>query len=339
RTLRHYSSPVAAHVLGYVGEVNKQTIERDEYYRMGDYIGISGIEKTYEEILRGSKGQKHYMVDVHNRVTGEWQGGRFDKAPELGTDIVLTLDSELQEYGEKLMEGFSGSVVALEPSTGEILCMLSAPDYPPDLLVGRGLRRNFNLLSSDTLNPLFNRAVAASYPPGSTFKVVNGLIGLQEKVLFPENEFYCDFGYYYRGIHVGCHNHYSPLDLREAIQNSCNAYFCNVLRRILEDPKYSRTDSAFNHWRNHVTSFGFGNRLNSDIPGELKGLVPTPSYYDRYYGVGRWNFLTVISLAIGQGELGITPLQMANMTAAIANRGYYITPHVLKEIRSGEEIP
>jgi penicillin-binding protein 2 len=339
RTLRRYSRPLAAHLLGYVGEVDKKTIEQDEYYRMGDYIGISGIEKTYEKLLRGSKGQKNYMVDVHNRVTGDWQGGRFDKAPELGTDIVLSIDSDLQEYGEKLMRGFSGSVVAIEPGTGEILCMLSAPDYPTDLLVGRGLRSNFNQLSSDTLKPLFNRAVAASYPPGSTFKVVNGLIGLQEKVLFPQNEFYCDLGYYYRGIRVGCHNHYSPLDLREAIQNSCNAYFCNVLRRILEDPKYNRTDSAFNNWRKHVASFGFGSRLNSDIPGELNGLVPTPSYYDRYYGVGRWNFLTVISLAIGQGELGITPLQMANMTSAIANRGYYITPHILKEIRSGEEIP
>jgi penicillin-binding protein 2 len=236
------------------------------------------------------------------------------------------------------MDGLSGSIVAIEPSSGEILTMVSAPNYPPDLLVGRGLRNNFNKLSGDTLKPLFNRAVAASYPPGSIFKIVNGLIGLQEQVLFPSNEFYCDNGYYYRGIHVGCHNHYSPLDLRGAIQNSCNAYFCNVLRRILEDDKYFRTDSAFSNWKRHVNSFGFGSRLHSDIPGELKGLVPSPSYYDRYYGVGRWNFLTVISLAIGQGELGITPLQMANMSAAIANRGYYVTPHILKEIRSGEEI-
>ncbi len=339
RTLRRYSRPVASHVLGYVGEVNRKKIEEDKYYKMGDYIGISGIEKTYEDILRGRKGQKNYMVDVHNRITGNWEGGRFDQAPELGTDIVITLDTDLQEYGEFLMKGFSGSIVALEPSSGEILAMVSAPSYSPDLLVGRGLRRNFNKLSGDTLNPLFNRAVAASYPPGSTFKVINGLIGLQEQVLYPANEFYCDFGYYYRGIHVGCHNHYSPLDLRGAIQNSCNAYFCNVFRRILEDKKYYRTDSAFSNWRRHVASFGFGSRLNSDIPGELRGLVPNPSYYDRYYGVGHWNFLTVISLAIGQGELGITPMQMANMSATIANRGYYITPHILKEIRSGEEIP
>lgn len=338
RTLRRYSDPIAAHVLGYVGEVDKKTIERDEYYKMGDYIGISGIEKTYEDILRGTKGKKNYMVDVHSRITGEWEGGRFDEATELGRDIVITLDSDLQEYGEKLMDGFSGSIVALEPSTGEVLTLVSAPNYPPGLLVGRGLGRNFRMLSGDTLNPLFNRAVAASYPPGSTFKVINGLIGLQEDVLHPSNEFYCDFGYYYRGIHVGCHNHYSPLDLVGSIQNSCNAYFCNVFRKIMEDPEFERTDSAFSSWRRHVTSFGFGSRLNSDIPGELRGLVPDPSYYNHYYGIGHWNFLTVISLAIGQGELGITPLQMANMTAAIANRGSYYTPHILKEIRSGEPI-
>ncbi|MFW5644363.1 MAG: penicillin-binding protein 2 [Bacteroidota bacterium] len=338
RTLRRYSRPIAAHVLGYVGEVSKGTIEKDMYYKMGDYIGISGIEKTYEKILRGKKGKKNYMVDVHSRVTGEWESGRYDQASELGKDIVITIDSDLQEYGEKLMKGFSGSIVALEPSSGEILSMVSVPNYSPGLLVGRGLRRNFRMLSADTLNPIFNRAVAASYPPGSTFKIINGLIALQEDVLHPSHEFYCDFGYYYRGIFVGCHDHLSPLDLEGSIQNSCNAYFCNVFRRIMEDPEFGRTDSAFNNWRRHVASFGFGNRLNSDIPGDLKGFVPDPSYYNLYYGAGRWNFLTVISLSIGQGELGITPLQMANMTAAIANRGSYYTPHILKEIRSGEQI-
>jgi len=338
RTLRLYSRPVAAHLLGYVGEVDQKKIDEDEYYKMGDYIGISGLEKTYEEILRGEKGQKNYMVDVHNRITGDWQGGRYNKPPKLGTDIVISLDSELQEYGEYLMEGFSGSIVAIEPASGEILTMVSTPDYDPGLLVGRGLRENFRQLSVDSLKPLFNRAVSASYPPGSTFKIINGLIALQEDVLVPSNEFYCDFGYYYRGIHVGCHNHYSPLDLREGIQNSCNAYFCNVFRRIMEDRDFTRTDSAFNNWKRYVNSFGFGSRFNTDIPGELKGLVPNSAYYDRYYGVGRWNFLTVISLSIGQGELGMTPLQMANMTAALANRGYYITPHLLKEIRSGDPV-
>ena len=338
RTLRKYSKNIAAHVLGYVGEVNPKQVEDNNYYASGDYIGISGVEKTYENILRGVKGHSYYMVDVHNRVTGPWENGRYDQKPVLGTDINLTLDADLQEYGEKLMKRFSGSIVAIEPGTGEILSLVSAPSYPPDLLVGRGLRTNFNLLARDTLNPVFNRAVAASYPPGSIFKIINGIIGLQEKVITPETEYYCDLGYYNRGIHVGCHMHDSPLDFREGIQNSCNAYFCNVLSKILEDKKYGRTDTAFRHWKNHLNSFGFGSRLGSDLAGELKGLVPTPEYYNRYYGVGHWNYLTVISLAIGQGELGITPLQMANMTSAIANRGYYYTPHVLKSTADGETL-
>ncbi len=333
RTLRRYSRDIAAHLLGYVGEVDRNMIEKNSYYKMGDYIGISGIEKTYEDLLRGKKGSKSFMVDVHNRVTNSWQEGRYDLPATLGSDIVVSIDADLQEYGEKLMDGFSGSVVAIEPSTGEILTMLSVPTYDPDLLVGRGLRINFNSLSGDTLKPLFNRAVAASYPPGSTFKIINGLIGLQEGVITPASEFYCNLGYYNRGIHVGCHNHYSPLDLRESIQHSCNAYYCHVLGKILEDKKFFRTDSAFNNWRNHVTSFGFGSRLGSDIPGELRGLVPSSGYYNKYYGIGRWNYLTVISLAIGQGELGITPLQMANMAAIISNRGYYYTPHILKSLK------
>ncbi|MCK4920460.1 MAG: penicillin-binding protein 2, partial [Bacteroidales bacterium] len=314
RTLRKYPKNIASHVLGYVGEVSKKDVENSDYYVSGDYIGISGIEKTYEEVLRGEKGHKYYMVDVHNRITGEWEAGRFDEQSVLGTNITLTIDNELQEYGEKLMRSFSGSIVAIEPGTGEILSLVSAPSFPPDLLVGRGLSANYNKLATDTLNPVFNRAVAASYPPGSTFKIINGLISLEEGVSSPSTGFYCDLGYYYRGIHVGCHSHDSPLDLVGAIQNSCNAYFCNILGRILEDKKFGRTDSAYVNWKNHVESFGFGNRLGTDISGELKGFVPEPAYYDRYYGVGHWNFLTVLSLAIGQGELGITPLQMANMT-------------------------
>lgn len=333
RTLRRYSRDIAAHLLGYVGEVDRKIIEGNDYYKMGDYIGISGIEKTYEDLLRGKKGSKSFMVDVHNRVTNSWQEGRYDVRAVLGSDVVLSIDADLQEYGEKLMDGFSGSVVAIEPSSGEILSLVSVPSYDPDLLVGRGLSNNFRSLSGDTLKPLFNRAVAASYPPGSTFKVINGLIGLQEGVIVPETEFYCNMGYYNKGIRVGCHNHFTPLNFRESIQNSCNAYYCHVLGKILEDKKFPRTDSAFNNWRHHVTSFGFGNRLGSDIPGELRGLVPLSTYYNKYYGIGRWNYLTVISLSIGQGELGITPLQMANMSATIANRGYYYTPHVLKSVK------
>ena len=333
RTLRRYSHEIAPHVLGYVGEVDRKIIQEDTYYKMGDYIGISGIERSYESNLRGVKGRKYYLVDVHNRIIDSYEGGRFDIPVKIGTDIVLSIDAVLQEYGEKLMQKFSGSIVAIEPSTGEILSLVSAPGYNPGLLVGRGLSSNFNSLSQDSLLPLFNRPLAASYPPGSTFKVIQALVGLQEGVIAPSLQFGCQAGYYFRNMRVGCHNHQSPLELRGAIQNSCNAYFCNVWRRIMEDPKFNNTELAFNRWREHVVSFGFSQTLGADLFGELRGLVPQPSYYDRFYGRGRWNFLTVISLSIGQGELGITPLQMANMTAAIANRGYYYVPHIVKEIK------
>jgi len=338
RTLRKYPKNIAAHVLGYVGEASKKVVDGSDYYISGDYIGISGIEKTYEETLRGEKGHKYYMVDVHNRITGEWESGKFDEKAVLGTNITLSIDNELQEYGEKLMSNFSGSIVAIEPKSGEILSLVSAPSYPPRLLVGRGLSDNFNKLAGDSLNPVFNRAIAASYPPGSTFKIINGLIALEEDVSNPSTEFSCNYGYDYKGIHVGCHHHDSPLDLEEAIQNSCNAYFCNILRRILEDDKFGRTDSAFSNWKNHVESFGFGDKLGTDVTGELKGFVPEASYYNKYYGENHWNFLTVLSLSIGQGELGITPLQMANMSAILANRGYYYTPHLIKEFGGEKEI-
>ncbi|MCB9013310.1 MAG: penicillin-binding protein 2 [Bacteroidales bacterium] len=338
RTLRKYPRNIAAHLMGYVGEVDKNIIGNNPYYQMGDYIGISGVEKRYEEILRGVKGKKNYLVDVHSRITGSYQGGRFDVPAKIGKDITLTIDADLQEYGESLMKNFTGSIVAIEPSSGEMLCMVSTPSYPPDLLVGRGLSHNFNSLSSDTLNPLFNRAIAASYPPGSTFKLINALVGLQEKVITPATEFGCQSGYAFKGQFLGCHSHRSPLDLREGIQNSCNSYFVNVFRRIMEDPKFGSTDQAFNNWRKHLLSFGLGNTLNSDLSGELKGFIPKDEYYNKYYGKDHWNFLTIRSLAIGQGELGVTPLQMANLTSAIANQGYYITPHVLKAVIGEESI-
>lgn len=339
RTLRQYPLNMASHVLGYVGEVDKKIIQEDPYYAMGDYIGVSGIERAYENLLRGNKGRKNYLVDVHNRITGIWEEGRYDQPLERGSDLVLTIDADLQAYGERLINGFSGSVVAIEPATGEILTLISAPFYKPELLVGRGLSANFDQLSGDPAKPLFNRAVSASYPPGSTFKIINGLIGLKENVIQPSTMFGCDAGFYARGLRVGCHYHYSPLDLRDGISQSCNAYFCNVLKRILENPAYIRTDSAYLRWRKDVTSFGFGNRLGCDVTGEINGLIPQPSYYNRFYGEGRWNYLTVISLAIGQGELGITPLQMANMSATIANRGWYYTPHLLKSTGDGTPVP
>ena len=338
RPIRKYSKKIAGHALGYVGEVDEHLIENNPFYKMGDYIGISGIEKAYEEVLRGEKGVNVYMVDVHNRIKGSYQNGKNDRPAIVGKNIISTLDADLQEYGEKLMMNKVGSIVAIEPSTGEILAFVSSPIYNPSSLLGRGRSKVFETLSSDTLEPLFNRPLMATYPPGSTFKVINGLIGLQEKVIYNQTEFYCDGGYYSGRSHVACHNHDSPLNLPEAIQNSCNSYFCNVFRRILDNPVFPSVREGYNSWRGHVLSFGFGQKLETDFPFELKGFVPMDSYYDRYYGKTGWSSLTVLSLAIGQGELGITPLQMANMTATIANHGYYFTPHIVKEIEGEEKI-
>jgi penicillin-binding protein 2 len=305
---------------------------------LGDYIGISGIEKSYEKYLRGEKGQKVYLVDVHSRIMGAFQGGRFDRIARVGQNIVCTIDAELQTYGEKLMKNYKGSVVGIEPSTGEILVLISSPAYNPSLLIGRQRTANYLLLQKDTLEPLFNRPLMANYPPGSTFKTINGLIGLQEKVITYDTKFYCDMGYYYGRKKVACHNHYSPLNFPQAIQNSCNTYFCNVFRKIIEDSKYSSVTEAYNNWRAHVMSFGFGNKLNSDFTNELPGFIAPSSYYDKYYGKNGWKSLTILSLAIGQGELLITPIQMANMTATIANHGYYYIPHVVKSIQGQNKI-
>lgn len=332
RTLRRYSRPIASHILGYIGEVNRKIIERNDYYAMGDYIGVIGIEKSYEDLLRGEKGLKIYLKDVHNRIIGSFEEGKYDKPVKVGQNMTISLDAQLQEYGEQLMQNFVGSIVAIEPATGEILTMVSSPTVDPNLLIGRSLGETIRKLSADTLNPLFNRATMAQYPPGSTFKTINALIGLQEGVLTNRTSYYCDYGYYYRGIHVACHSHPAPLDLIGSIQHSCNTYYCNVFRRIMENPRYENTEEAFNHWREHVMSFGFGEILGSDFTNELKGNIPTAAYYDRYYTSGHWNFLTILSLAIGQGELLITPLQMANMTAAIANRGWYYVPHLAKDL-------
>lgn len=338
RTLRKYSDNIAAHLLGYVGEVDERGIKKNPYYRLGDYIGISGIEQSYEDVLRGQKGVEIYMVDVHNRIKGSYQNGRYDTAAVVGTNITITIDAGLQKYGELLMQNKIGSIVAIEPSSGEILSLVSSPSYDPRLLVGRIRSQNFIRLSQDTLKPLFNRALMAQYPPGSTFKLINGMIGLQEQVLKPWMEYYCDFGYHVGSFTVGCHNHDSPLSLVGAVQNSCNAYFCNVFRSILDNPNYGSVRESFNAWTGYLHSFGFGERLHSDFSNELRGLVPTDTLYDAKYGPGRWHSLMLISLAIGQGELGITPIQMANMTASIANRGYFFTPHVIKRIGNDESI-
>ncbi len=335
RTLRKYSKPIAAHLLGYVSEVDEALIKKETYYKSGDYIGKLGIEEAYEKHLRGQRGVKIYLVDVYSRIKGSYADGRLDTTAVQGEDIVSTMDMDLQEYGEYLMRNKSGSIVALEPKTGEVLALVSSPNYDPGLLVGRIRSENFSKLSADTaLEPLFNRALQAKYPPGSTFKPINGLIGLQEKVITPSTTFGCNNGY----LFVACHSHSSPLDLTHGISNSCNAYFCQTFRRILENPQYNTISDAYSKWKGYLNEFGFGKRLGIEFTNELPGLVPSPAYFDKYYGKNRWKALTVISMAIGQGEIETTPLQMANMTAAIANRGYYYIPHIVKSIGDGKPI-
>ncbi|MEG1607576.1 MAG: penicillin-binding protein 2 [Mucinivorans sp.] len=337
RTVRTYPRKVAGNLLGYVSEVNDRIIQKDSYYRMGDYIGMSGIEQAYEQELRGKKGVKVEMVDVYGRPQGTYQHGRFDTLSEPGKAIVSTLDARLQAMAEELMTGKIGAVVAIEPATGEILVMASSPSYDPDLLVGRERGNNYMRMVNTPTKPLFNRAVMARYPPGSTFKVVNGLIGMQQGVATPEDTFYpCSGGYPY-GRGVGCHHHASPLNMITATANSCNAYFCYVLRDLLENRKVGNISTCFDLWREYVLSFGFGRKLDSDFIGELNGYVPTSEHYNKVYR-NQWSALTVISLSIGQGELGTTPLQMANLSATIANRGYYMIPHVVKKIEGRDSI-
>jgi penicillin-binding protein 2 len=329
RTLRKYSRPVGAHILGYVSEVDESTIRKDPYYKAGDYIGKLGIEEAYEKILRGKRGVKIYLVDVFNRIKGAYNNGKMDTAAVQGSDIISSIDLDLQEYGEKLMQNKKGSIVAIEPRTGEVLSLVSSPAYDPGLLVGRIRSENYTkLLSDTTIQPLFNRALMARYPPGSTFKPINGLIALQEGVIQPSTEFACHNGY----LFVGCHSHRSPLDLEDAIMISCNAYFCQAYRRVLENPKYITVTQAYEQWRNYLDEFGFGRVLGTDFVNELPGFIPQSTYFDRYYGKNRWKALNIISMAIGQGEILVTPLQMANMTAAIANRGFYYIPHAVKSV-------
>ena len=335
RTLRYYPHPIAAHSMGYVSEVTPKIIENDSYYQRGDYIGANGVESIYEEPLRGKRGKRFVLVDVHNNEKGSFANGQFDTLARAGKNLTSSLDIDLQAYGEKLMKQKRGSIVAIEPATGEILCLITNPNYDPNLLVGRVRGKNYKALSEDTLKPLFNRALMARYPPGSTFKLLQGLIGLEEEVIDENTRFSCNGGYYYSGRRLGCHAHSSPVNLQFSIQTSCNAYYCNVFKRVLD--KYPTSEEGYNRWRDHLVKFGLGSRLMVDMTSEVSGFVPESTYYDKFYGRNHWNGHTVISLAIGQGELGITPIQVANFTATIANRGWYYTPHIIKEI-DGEPI-
>ncbi len=334
RTLRKYPTPAAAHTLGYIGEVNENMIKKNPYYKPGDYIGVSGVEKSYEDVLRGKKGVRVTMVDVHNREKGSFRDGMYDTIAQAGVSLWSSIDLDLQAYGEKLMKGKKGSVVAIEPTTGEILAIVSSPSYDPNLLVGRSRAENYMKLLRDSINnPLFNRALMAMYPPGSTFKIVNALIGEQEGVLKPSTQYSCEKGFHAGSLTVKCHPHPSPLNLAQSVQNSCNAYYCKAFKAIIDNPrKFKNSKEGYNHWREYVLKMGFGRKFNSDLPYELKGIVPTAEYYDKTRGKNAWRALSIISLSIGQGELGTTPLQLANLAAIIANRGYYFTPHIVRAI-------
>lgn len=339
RTIRNYPQPVAAHVLGYISEVTPDIIKEDDYYRPGDYVGISGIEKSYENELRGRKGIKVIMVDVHGRDKGSYMDGRFNLEAKAGQNLYTFLDLDLQTYGEQLMQNKRGAIVAIDPSTGGILAIVSSPTYDPSLLVGRDRASNYFKLLLDKSLPLFNRALNGRYPPGSTFKPVIGLIAEQEQVITTSTAFPCYGGFPLgNGKSVGCHSHYSPLALEAAIAYSCNAYFCKAFKNIIDNKKYRSTREAFNVWRKYILSFGLGKKLKCDIPNESAGYIPTDNYYDRAFGKNRWRSLSIISVAIGQGEIQLTPLQLANVACIIANKGWYFTPHIVRAIGNPQNL-
>lgn len=335
RTLRGYTFNSASHVFGYVGEVNNSDLSNDRYYKSGDYIGVTGVELAYEQQLRGDKGARFYLVDVHNRVKGSYKGGDDDRTPKSGQNLTTTIDIELQNYCEELMQNKAGSIVAIEPKTGEILALVSAPGYSPDYMVGRNRAIHFPLLLADTLKPLYNRALQAQYPPGSTFKLVQALIGLQEKVINTNTRFMCAHGYHVGSFTQACH-HNQEFTLTPSIAQSCNAYYANTFRRIIEAPQFKDVKQGYEKWREHVVSFGFSKKLCPEFTQEASGFIPESDYYQkRVFPVSRWRALPLISLAIGQGEVQMTPIQMANLTAILANRGHYYLPHVVKNIDNG----
>ncbi len=330
RSIREYPFNAGGNLLGYVSEVNANYIERHpDEYKSGDYAGMTGIEAAREKELRGEKGYNIWLRNSRNKIESRYRDGELDKEAVPGDDIMTTIDAELQHYGQMLMNNKVGSLVAIEPSTGEILTLVSSPGIDVDQLANIG--QHYKDISTDPYKPMFNRAVQASYPPGSVFKLVNGLIGLQEEVFTPNTQYPCNMGYHFGRNKLGCHAHKSPLNFEESIMMSCNAYYCYVLRALLENPKYDSIDEAMDKWNEYVKSFGFGNKLGSDFPSELGGNIPDSKYYNRVYRKGGWKATTVISLSIGQGEIGCTPLHLANLCATVANRGFYYTPHIIKD--------
>lgn len=331
RTMREYPHSAAANVLGYVSQVPDYILKKRDDYKKHDNYGMTGVENSYEDELKGTQGVQYMVRDVWNRNMGSFQNGKYDSLAINGKDIELSIDIGLQKYAEQLMQNKKGSIVAIEPSSGEILSLVSSPTYDPNLLIGRSRSPNFNRMYKDENKPLFDRSLLAEYPPGSTFKLVNALIGLQEDVIYAGSKFKCDEGWRFSPkLKIGCHPHRSPLNLKESIAQSCNAYYCSTFKRIVE--KYPSTKIGYDNWRNHVMSFGLGNFLNNDLYTGRKGRVPSVEFYNRQYGKNRWKAPTVISLSIGQDALVVSPIQMANMCAAIANRGHYFTPHIVRKI-------
>ena len=334
RSIRQYPRPIAAHTLGSIGEVTKPEMDRDPYYKLGDYIGKSGIEKYYEKQLRGTKGLKITVVDVHNREKERYMDGVCDTMPESGTDIILGLDAELQAYGEHLMAGKTGSIVAIEPTTGQILAMVTSPTYDPNELVGRKRGMRYSELLNNPDKPLINRAISGTYPPGSTFKMINGLISLQSGVMTANTAYPCSGP---NSAPIKCtHHHGSPVKLYDAIENSCNPYFWQAFHDMMNSKRFGSTKAAFKFWYDNVTSFGLGRTCNSDIPFTVSGNIPKMEYYDKVYR-GVWNAMTIRSLSIGQGEILVTPLQLANVAAAIGNEGYFIEPHFIKSFSNPDD--
>ena len=335
RTIRRYATDHCAHVLGDVAEVSPQDIERDPYYEPGDYIGKQGVERSYEKELRGVKGVEVLLRDVRGRIQGHYQNGASDRRPIPGKDLTLSIDARLQALGERLMEGKMGAIVAIEPSTGEGLCMVSSPSYDPHRMEGKQRGKQMLEMQRDPMKPMLNRALSGTYPPGSTFKTSQGLTFLQEGIITPSTAYPCAHGFHFGRLKLGCHSHGSPLPLEPAIATSCNAYFCWGLYHMFGNRKrYSTTQEAMTTWKDYMVSMGFGYKLGIDLPGEARGMIPNADYYDRRLGKS-WSALTVISISIGQGEVTLTPLQIANLGATIANRGYYVPPHIVKRIQDG----
>lgn len=339
KTDRRYKYNTGAHLLGYTGEVDDKEIQNDPYYRQGEFIGKTGLEGEYEKYLRGFKGVKVVIRDNRQIEKGSFKAGALDSSPISGRPIISSIDYNLQEMAENMLANKIGSIVAIEPSTGEVLVLANSPSYDLNAMVGSSRSANYLKLVQDPYKPLFNRAIKARYPPGSTFKTVQALIGLQQDIVTENSTFACYGGYRMGGLRVGCHSHPSHLNLPESIQKSCNAWYCHLFRNIIDDSTYKSVDIGYHVWRNYLLEFGIGRKTGIDLPNEGTGFIPDTSFFNRYYGKGRWKSSMIISLSIGQGEIGLTPLQIANFAACIANRGYWITPHVVKSIEGLDTIP